>query len=89
MKQEYPEHEKLHAVRAQSQSIGEFLDWLFNECGYVLCCTTDHSDHPYVPCGSDATITRLLARYFDINEEKLENEKLALLQLTQQSHITP
>lgn len=32
----YPEHEKLSAVREQSQTIGDFLDWLREEQGISL-----------------------------------------------------
>lgn len=31
----YPEHDKLTAVKAQSQACGEFIDWLR---GWVIGC---------------------------------------------------
>ena len=33
----YPEHEKLSAVREHSQAIGEFLEWLNHSEGISLC----------------------------------------------------
>ena len=33
----YPEHEKLSAVREHSQAIGEFLEWLSQAEGISLC----------------------------------------------------
>jgi hypothetical protein len=33
---DYPEHEKLHAVKDRSQAIGEFLEWYQSEGGGVL-----------------------------------------------------
>lgn len=39
---QYPEHAKLKAIVAQSQSIGEFLDWLIEEQRIVLCSEHEH-----------------------------------------------
>lgn len=32
----YPEHEKLKAIKDQSQAIGEFIEWLKSQ-GYYIC----------------------------------------------------
>ena len=89
----YPEHEKLSKIKDQSQAIGEFIDWLRQDQEYVIakyhecdedcpdrrsggrggCCRDDELD-PYF--GSDIV---LLARYFDIDLGKLEDEKLEML----------
>lgn len=37
MAKQYPEHEKLEAVKDESQTIGEFLEWLLSEHGVTLC----------------------------------------------------
>ena len=65
----YPEHEKLSKIKDQSQTIGEFLDWLdteglylgeYDENGLLLYPT--HKRHEYI-----------LATYFEINLDKLED----------------
>lgn len=70
---EYPEHEKLAAVKDAAQAIGEFLEF----GGYTLCrWEPDMGDYP-VPVG--LPITRVLADYFDIDLSKIEQEKRAML----------
>lgn len=99
---DYPEHEKLSAVKDESQAIGEFLDWLKGgfegSPGYEIC---EHHDGDYSeaaliadalsgretekefdPSGFrpiGATIPQLLARYFNIDQEKIESEKREML----------
>lgn len=34
---DYPEHDKLSAIKDKSQSIGEFLEWLDFEKNYTIC----------------------------------------------------
>lgn len=68
----YPEHEKLSAVREQSQAIGEFLD----TSGYTLCEWHDEGAEFYPV---HASIERVLAAYFDINLDEIETEKRQML----------
>jgi hypothetical protein len=87
----YPEHDKLQTVKESSQAIGEFLDWLQNEQAVVLAKEHQHSEDCYQDgdrvCGVQrdelaaviAPIHCWLARYFDIDEEKLESEKRQML----------
>ena len=87
----YPEHEKLRAIGAKSQACGEFLDWLLGPQHYVfaeyhthseecvvdgekVCCMAKDSLHP-----APVNVRKLLAQFFSIDEEKLENEKRAML----------
>lgn len=87
-----PEHDKLRAIKDESQLIGAFLEWL-GENGYSLCryeAFTRHSGEPgdYTPSGYYPTplgIEDLLARFFDIDLDKLEEEKQAILQQLQES----
>lgn len=88
---DYPEHDKLAAVADDSHTIGEFLEWLSGE-GITLCTWRDRAtidqdmlqagvvfieaDHHY-PVGW--SLEETLARYFDIDQNKLEAEKRALL----------
>ena len=75
-----PEHEKLEKVAERSQVCGEFLEWLGVEKDLVLArwaganCPGDMLV-PVNPCVRD-----LLAEFFEIDQEKLEAEKVALLE---------
>lgn len=79
----YPEHEKLAQISDKSQAIGEFMDWLNETKGFQLgewgtCldefCQED-SLHPVTP-----TTVDLLAEHFGIDQNKLEDEKQAMLE---------
>lgn len=89
MPDERPECDKMVKVKPQSQAIGQFLEWLdeqniqlatyhvhgehctehARECGY--------SEHDLAP--HRETIEELIARHFNIDMEKVEAEKRALL----------
>jgi len=77
----YPEHEKVKAIRAESQCQGEFLEWL-GEQGILLCrldTGDDSGEHyPYIPIY--ATKEELLARYHGVDLDKLEEEKQAIIE---------
>lgn len=68
---QYPEHEKLSAISAESQAIGQFLD----EGTYTLC-EVDKYDR-FVPVGK--SIQEILADYFGIDLNKIEAEKRQML----------
>lgn len=83
----YPEHEKLRAIKGQSQSIGSFLDWLeeggYSKIGKIhLACYDNHGDL----CDVYASVQDLLAAYFGIDRQKLEQEKLAMLDELRKAH---
>lgn len=73
---DYPEHEKLHAVVEESQACGEFYDWLQSK-GYTLCESDERNPERFWPV--HRPITDLLAERFGIDQEKLEDEKRAML----------
>lgn len=83
---DYPEHDKLRAVKEQSQVIGEFLDWLedggYKPIGRIELAVFDGHElcSVYHPKG------KLLAAYFEIDEEKLEREKLVMLDTLRKAH---
>ena len=92
MSTKYPEHEKLKAVVAQSQTVGAFLDWLRDEKGISLAVQHAHNEScseggRWARCGYSngdyapafASTRNLLAEFFEIDEEKIENEKRAML----------
>jgi hypothetical protein len=80
----YPEHEKLKAVSDTSQAIGEFLQWC-EEQGWHLAeydsmaesLGVFSDDHQLWPIRLG--IEDILARYFDIDRDRLEAEKRAML----------
>jgi len=83
----YPEHEKQAAVKDAAQAIGEFLDF----SGYMLCemrtfiepslCgrpgLTYETEPRLAPVGR--SIQAVLAAYFEIDLDKLEAEKRAMI----------
>ncbi len=85
----YPEHEKLAKIKDKSQSIGEFLEWLESEkkvnlCTYEAEYTMQDSDGedeiiPEGYYGINQTKEKLLAEFFDIDLNKIEEEKRQML----------
>jgi hypothetical protein len=71
----YPEHEKLHKVAEQSQVIGEFLEWLSDQ-KYTLA-KWSKDGYELMPTHPD--IQKLLAKYFKIDLNKIEEEKQTML----------
>lgn len=74
----YPEHEKLAAIKDRSEAIGAFLD----NSGYTLCewlpPTDGNPEGGYSPVRGG--IQQILAHYFKIDLEVLEQEKRAMLE---------
>jgi hypothetical protein len=60
----FPEHDKLKAISGQSQTCGEFLEWLRDEHA---------EDWGFV------RVQTLLAEFFEIDEAVLEEEKQTML----------
>jgi hypothetical protein len=87
----FPEHEKLKAVQPRSQSCGELLDWLRHEKGLVLAewatptwqeeGYTQEPRRPMEPrlVVAVVDVRKLLAEFFGIDQQKLEEEKEAML----------
>ena len=72
IEEKYPEHIKLKQISDKSQVIGEFMDF----SGYTLCEYSEELE-VYMPVLS--SISALLAKHFGIDEEKIEQEKRAML----------
>lgn len=76
------EIEKALAVKEKSQAIGEFLEWAQSE-GYFLA-SWQHFGNPE-PEGHDRLVTsrntihQWLAEFFEIDQDKIEKERQALL----------
>lgn len=75
MKLNTPELDRMAAVQEQSQTIGEFLDWLQNERHVDLCAFDNRTR--WLPI-HDST-EELLAEYFSIDLKQVEQEKQGLL----------
>ena len=73
---DYPEHEKLKAIKDRSQAIGEFIEWL-GDNDMAVCEFSGGNVDRWWPTGQP--INKLLARYFEIDLDRLEDEKLAML----------
>lgn len=70
---------KLVAVSKDSQTIGTFLDWLRSgRVPRVTLCVMDDSSERYRP--SYTSIEKLLAEYFEIDLNKVEEERRAILE---------
>lgn len=74
-----PECEKLLKVSHISQPIGEFIEWLLGERGYVLAewKKNDDEDDELFPVHPD--ITRLLAEFFQVDLNRVEDERQAIM----------
>lgn len=79
----FPEHEKLAAISAQSQAIGEFLTWA-TEQGYKFGQDLPYDDGgTFFRQGGDDTVRELTAQFFEIDLGKIEAEKKLMLQYAQ------
>jgi hypothetical protein len=80
---ESPECERLHAVHEESQKIGEFIEWL-GENSYVLANWIKRNprwDEELAP--ANISTNALLAQYYDIDLDKVEDERRAILEALQ------
>lgn len=80
---EYPEHNKLHSIKDISQQIGYFIDWMIYEKQWAICEFRTKIDS-YEPIY--LSIEKILAEYFEIDSNKLEAEKLLMLDKLRSSY---
>ena len=73
----YPEHEKMRAVKTESQAIGEFLEWIHEEKGLFLARYEEGANWP---SSVNYSTEKILAEHFDIDLSKIEAEKLAMIE---------
>lgn len=92
MAAKYPEHEKLSAIKDQSQICGNFLEWLRGKYTFAKAhshnedCASQVMRRGY-DCGcfegqllpDNPSIERLLAEFFGIDQKRLEKEKQHML----------
>lgn len=72
---DYPEHAKLKALEGANQIVGNFIEWL-GENGYVIGKYDDIGDL----WPAHRSIEWFLAKHFEIDLDKLEEEKVAMLE---------
>lgn len=70
----YPEHEKLKEIAPLSQAVYDFIEWCGTK-GVSLMRWSEDFDN-WIPAPS---IRNLLADHFEIDEDKIELEKRAML----------
>ena len=85
----YPECDKMVKVNEQSQTIGEFIDWLGQDRGMYLVarCTVKECSKTACVEGYVPPINDLLAKFFDIDLSKVEEEKKAMLSEIRQANL--
>jgi len=71
---DYPMHVKLDAVADKSQVIGDFIEWLR---GKAIVLASYYEESGLQP--NHVSIETLLAEFFEIDLEILEEEKRAML----------
>ena len=81
----YPEHEKLKSVQEKSQAIGEFMEWLRYTKKYTIAkwyksqWDADDEEETDRLMPEFPSIEKLLAEYYGIDLNKIEEEKRAML----------
>lgn len=95
MKNKYPESEKLLAVREESQKIGEFLEWLKSKVTLATWEENEDDDTQaymaeilcpvYKYNGGNGT-QLLLAEYFGIDLDQVEEERRRILEELQKAN---
>jgi len=79
----YPECEKLAAVHEKSQTIGAFLEWLeTKDISLMLWCPGDNFRRPHM------SIEKMLAEFFEIDLNKVEEERRAMLEDMRKQNAT-
>lgn len=75
---ETPMLDRMRSVKPESQKIGAFIEWL-NENGMPICHLTKDDRYGDEMTPIALSIDALLARYFEIDLEKVEEERRSLL----------
>lgn len=76
---DYPEHDRLAEVAEHSQEIGRFLDEFLPSKGIHLAIYSDARIARGELVPAPFTINGLLAEFYDIDLNKIEAEKRAML----------
>lgn len=82
--EKYPECRKISAVREKSQAIGEFLKWLQETKGVILCQYSVREEY-FFPMYLNTL--DLLYEFFEIDKNKAEAEREDMLKELQNAHV--
>ena len=73
-----PEHDKLLEHKEEHDTVSDFCMWLQYHPELAIC-RTDYNEfydeYDWIPLGSDAYFSRLIAEYFGINYDDFMREK--------------
>lgn len=85
----YPEHEKLMEVKDKSGEIGTFVEWVEDSTGYKICKKYEFESYGVWPpaCTGELFISKLLAKFYGIDLEKLEEEKRKMMEAVDRAII--
>ncbi len=73
----YPESTRMKEVSEQSQAIGEFIDWMNRNAMQVCEWVENKHRKEYLPVAM--SIEEMLAKYYQINLKRVEEEKQQML----------
>jgi hypothetical protein len=86
---DYPEHDKLALVKDETQAAGDFVEWLGTQGIFLAktymftkddCVTDDEAEMRYErTCPVAKSLVTLLAEWAEIDQNKIEAEKRAML----------
>lgn len=74
-----PECDKLAAVRDRSQVVGEFIEWLTGEKGIELAIFGENEEGDEALLPFHFNRDGILAEFFDIDMNRVEKERRAIL----------
>lgn len=80
-----PECDKLAAARPQAQVVGDFLTWLQDE-GIELATWGENDDGDEALLPLHYNIEPLIAKFLDIDLNKVENERRAILDVIRKNN---
>ena len=82
-----PELDRIAKVHDQSEIIGQFLEWLQDASHYAIgeWISERNVQDSFVPAHPD--INRLLAEYYDIDLDKVDQERKQILDEIRRSHV--
>jgi len=73
-----PECDKLLSVTDESEKITNFIDWMIAKTDCRICFRDVYDDGHYYSIGH-GEIENMLAKYFDIDLDKVEKERTTLI----------
>ena len=79
----YPEHEKMKAIAAESNRIGDFIDWLEMQDLHICERVITYRDG-FEYERTTRPMEKLLAEFYEIDLKKIDAEKRQMLKAMQE-----